>query len=675
MKSKKKNTKMTVKIARKCARVLSKQNLSVIKKANKKTEINKKSTSDKALLIAQEVKFARLLANNNKKVRDKVLKNLKKWLMMRSQSSFAFTDSDFLRLWKGLFYCMWLSDKPLVQEELAESLSKIVHCFNSMDTALLYTKCTFKCFATEWFGIDRYRIDKFEMLVKRILRQTFEMCKKESWNKEWVVGVATIIEEILLDPKTCLGLNFHITEVYMEELAKISRGKIEKSIVTDFIKPFVINLTCTDDQRQIKHIVTNIFRYLIFQSDIGLDYAEKFNAWKQVGFPCKSIDEMQKVEFSDYTSNCDNADEEDSEDIKATNMPLDPRAGRVNVEIPQLPFNPTEIVSLLKEYKFHKLSTTKSRKIINQLINEFTKLSEGDMPLGIKEIPIPEHTNINSYVAAKNLLNFEQDLYVDSNKNSRKKKRKSVVVKYNENFDNIEELIVPEDVQYTSLMCSNNKKLKLANSQSQNMNHMSKDDKSIKQNNKLQLPVKKKSNKFDRSESLINNKFKKSFKTFSTCIEEYKITGADNLSANKGSTSCNWNVNPTPTSFTPTTFNKVLEKKRTTKKGIAENKVDTKLVSPSTPWLTPVLVRLEEQNKTEASVKIVPNQATVASSTKKRVQIKLHRNTVRNISEYIRQIRQNPHIPYDANRKPKASVLKPSLLPSPINPFYKRKII
>ena len=76
----------------------------------------------------------------------------------------AFTEADFMRLWKGLFYCMWMSDKPLVQEELAESLSKIVHCFSSIDTALLYTKCTFKSLAAEWFGIDRYRLDKFEMV-------------------------------------------------------------------------------------------------------------------------------------------------------------------------------------------------------------------------------------------------------------------------------------------------------------------------------------------------------------------------------------------------------------------------------------------------------------------------------------------------------------------------------
>lgn len=49
----------------------------------------KKVKKRKALVIAQEIKFARLLANNDKRVRDKMLKNLKKWLTVRSESSFG----------------------------------------------------------------------------------------------------------------------------------------------------------------------------------------------------------------------------------------------------------------------------------------------------------------------------------------------------------------------------------------------------------------------------------------------------------------------------------------------------------------------------------------------------------------------------------------------------------
>ena len=38
---------------------------------------------------------------------------------------------ELLKLWRGLFYCMWMSDKPLVQEELARKLASLVQCFRS----------------------------------------------------------------------------------------------------------------------------------------------------------------------------------------------------------------------------------------------------------------------------------------------------------------------------------------------------------------------------------------------------------------------------------------------------------------------------------------------------------------------------------------------------------------
>ena len=36
------------------------------------------------------------------------------------------TELEMMKLWKGLFYTFWMSDKPDVQEELAISLSKMV---------------------------------------------------------------------------------------------------------------------------------------------------------------------------------------------------------------------------------------------------------------------------------------------------------------------------------------------------------------------------------------------------------------------------------------------------------------------------------------------------------------------------------------------------------------------
>lgn len=48
--------------------------------------VKEEDKNKKIFLVAQEIELAKLLAGNNKKVRDKALKNLKKWFFNRSQA-------------------------------------------------------------------------------------------------------------------------------------------------------------------------------------------------------------------------------------------------------------------------------------------------------------------------------------------------------------------------------------------------------------------------------------------------------------------------------------------------------------------------------------------------------------------------------------------------------------
>lgn len=68
------------------------------------------------------------------------------------------------------------------------------------------------------------------------------------------------------------------------------------------------------------------------------------------------------------------------------------------------------------------------------------------------------------------------------------------------------------------------------------------------------------------------------------------------------------------------------------------------------------------------------HEISTTTSSKKRVKIALHCNTAQHTSEYISQIRKSPAIPFDANKKPLAGVLKASPIPSPINPFYRKNM-
>jgi ribosomal RNA-processing protein 1 len=95
----------------------------------------------------------RLLVHTEKKVRDKAVSSLVEYLLANQNS---LSELEFLKLWKGLFYCFWMSDKPLIQQDLAEKLSVLIHDLDQ-DSAVAYVKAFWKIIIKEWYGIDRLR--------------------------------------------------------------------------------------------------------------------------------------------------------------------------------------------------------------------------------------------------------------------------------------------------------------------------------------------------------------------------------------------------------------------------------------------------------------------------------------------------------------------------------------
>lgn len=89
---------------------------------------------------------------------------------------------EMMKLWKGLFYTFWMSDKPDIQEELAIALAGMVSYvfslimlqvseFRKESLSILYIQCFWKTLVREWGGIDRYRMDKYMLLMRKILDQ------------------------------------------------------------------------------------------------------------------------------------------------------------------------------------------------------------------------------------------------------------------------------------------------------------------------------------------------------------------------------------------------------------------------------------------------------------------------------------------------------------------------
>ena len=63
--------------------------------------------------------LGRYLASTEKRVRDRAIRSLAAFVLMRAQEGgLSMSPAELSKLWKGLFYCFWMSDKPLVQQQL-----------------------------------------------------------------------------------------------------------------------------------------------------------------------------------------------------------------------------------------------------------------------------------------------------------------------------------------------------------------------------------------------------------------------------------------------------------------------------------------------------------------------------------------------------------------------------
>ncbi|KAL3887128.1 hypothetical protein ACJMK2_027082 [Sinanodonta woodiana] len=192
-----------------------------------------------------EVQFAQRLASNEKKTRDKAVKKLKKYLQAKSSTKRdgGFSEDDFIKIWKGLHYCMWMQDKPIIQEKLADTLSSLLHIFPHVPTQFQFLKVFFQTEAREWNGIDRWRLDKFMMLIRRMLREAFQMLKRLKFADEHVNKFMSMLFDSLLSPPSSVvpgGLKMHIIDVYFEELEQIGTDNLSSEQAVNFLQPFLI---------------------------------------------------------------------------------------------------------------------------------------------------------------------------------------------------------------------------------------------------------------------------------------------------------------------------------------------------------------------------------------------------------------------------------------------------
>ncbi|CAH1798106.1 unnamed protein product [Owenia fusiformis] len=330
-----------------------------------------------------EVQFAQKLASNEKKYRDRAVKKLRKWIEIRSsQEVGGFTEEQLVKIWKGLHYCMWMADKPLIQEDLADSLASLMHAFKTHDGAIQYIDIFIQTICREWFGIDRLRLDKFMMLMRRTFRQSLQLLKAGKWKKPQIESLLEVFKKMVINGGHNAapdGVRFHFADMYLDELTTAGAEELSSEETLMFLKPYMEVIAITPNKALRDHVVNNVFNEIILEA-------------------------VQKVE--------DEAIQDEDEEDEETDA--------------KLQYNYTAIATSLFELAADsKKSLPRNRPILYQLRDKFTQLSQGTLPVedlssGSDDSLTEEHV----IKATKRLQKFYTNTQEKESRAEKRKRRK-----------------------------------------------------------------------------------------------------------------------------------------------------------------------------------------------------------------------------------------------------------
>lgn len=655
-----------------------------------------KNNDNKVFQIAEEIAFVKVLASNDLSLRNRAIKKLRRWIAAKSQNSkTAFTDDDFIRIWEGLFFSMWMSDKPLIQEECAETISNLIHAFSTEEVALSFIRSFYHMMCNKWSNIDTFRLDKFAMLVRRFTRHSLVLCKKHGWNDQLSQEFSMFINK----PRLPQGLFFHFCDIIIEEICKVAGDDLNDDILIVFMRPFFKKLAETKYRPLAAYMKESVIKHFIDLTDIADEYREKFKIWQQSGFKGGRIDLIEKIE--DPAGSDDDDDNLPIEQDMDTS--LDPRPGCVDVMLPVIKIDPERYLKVLQEIK---LEINRKSDNLSKLFTKFSQLKRGEYPYGLKKV--------------KRGPNLKADIDEAVEKMVRQKLNGAADDESNEDCED-------EDVRRKS----NRKKLKrkseatdvedLGDIVAGKRGHWS-ITKSAKQNEAQTSRSKTKQDQWNISRVEIKKETQKKKKFTTDTMQKWNVESASkksnsassskqNLNLLKDSGECWWRVSSVDEQSLNGDDSDIENKTSPVK----QNTKKKSKIANSTETTTNVLYNGEPI----ASVTTVPsklkhlsspNQNTVAYPSmklkgdipvddaphelkatplkpqntrlselktpvtgKRRLSIRLDMNTSQDVEDHWATIASNPKVTID--EKPAQGILKPSPIPSPINPFYgKRKM-
>ncbi|KAJ4127103.1 hypothetical protein NW768_008728 [Fusarium equiseti] len=173
-------------------------------------------------MVANEsqMPFIRNLASSDRKLRTASLETLTTFLSSRSSLS----DIDAQKLWKGLFYALWMTDRPLPQQRLATDLGNLLFTLKPV-CAIPWLRAFWTVLGQQWTDIDVLRLEKFLLLVRRVFASHVRFVRERGWMDGDVEAIVGVLAEFPFDKegdlrKNPLGIRLHALDIWVDELER-----------------------------------------------------------------------------------------------------------------------------------------------------------------------------------------------------------------------------------------------------------------------------------------------------------------------------------------------------------------------------------------------------------------------------------------------------------------------
>lgn len=169
-------------------------------------------------MVSESNAFVKKLAHNDASVRESSFQALCAFLSSKTLSKLDHLEMK--KIWKGLYFSMWFCDKPIPQQNLAGNLGKLFSEVIPSDSLQTFHQAFWAVLLKEWHSIDKWRLDKYLMLVRRVLRHLLFRLAAEDWPQAKIDEFLLVLKEYPLcnDSRFPQSLAYHVCDIFLDEI-------------------------------------------------------------------------------------------------------------------------------------------------------------------------------------------------------------------------------------------------------------------------------------------------------------------------------------------------------------------------------------------------------------------------------------------------------------------------